>query len=190
MEAEEWRVIPRFDDVYEVSSHGQVRRCKLAWTRGRASIPGLLLVQSLTREGYYRLGLWDGSRQCHRFVHRLVALTFLGEPPEGKITVNHRDGVKTNNRLENLEYATKAENYRHALDVLGFQPPRGAEHWNVKLSPEIVIEMRQMRAAGATVPSIGLHFGVSAGNVSLITRGKSWGHIEPRSYMDILKMQA
>lgn len=91
-------------DRYYVSSFGYVisqRRVK----------PVILKGESIL--GYIRVSMCNGKRE---FLHRIIALNFL-ENPENKPQVNHKDGVKTNNILSNLEWATVSENAIHAFSI-------------------------------------------------------------------------
>lgn len=89
---EQWRNVPRYEGRYQVSSFGAVRR-----------VGGKMLKPSYYR-GYARVSL--GNKQ--RTVHRIVAEAFIGPLLPG-IKVNHKDGNKGNNRIENLEYMTRRE---------------------------------------------------------------------------------
>ena len=77
------------------------------------------------KDGYLKVRLWDGVRYHNRFVHRLVAQVFVPNPMN-KPQVNHKDGNKKNNNIDNLEWVTQSENMRHCFDVLGHK----AGHWN------------------------------------------------------------
>lgn len=116
-------------------------------------------------------------------IHSLVAAAFIGPRPEG-LVINHKDGNRLNNVVENLEYCTYSENYRHALDVLGFQPPRGEGHWKAKLSEDDVIQMRRARAGGMSVKEIAAARSLPMGYVSNVTTGKLWKHVVPHSYLE------
>lgn len=100
----EWREIS-FAPGYYVSSHGEVLSRK-------RRVP-VLLKGSLDRYGYVKIVLQIDGRANHFTMHRLVAMTFL-EAPEGKSQVNHLNGEKTDNRVENLEWSTAKENISHA----------------------------------------------------------------------------
>lgn len=108
-EAEEWRPVVGFEGRYEVSNQGRVR----SLLRRRRPILRLFTKP----EGYVHVCLLDHGRQCTRYVHRLVAEAFC--PQVDGDQVNHLDGDKGNNRADNLEWCTPAENSRHARDVLG-----------------------------------------------------------------------
>jgi hypothetical protein len=107
-----WKDIPEFEDKYEVSNFGEVRR------KGKEKI----LKPSINGNGYKRIKLWRGNSYKWAFIHKLVALCFIKKPRRYLnklgIIVNHKDGNKFNNRITNLEYMTLKENTIHARDVL------------------------------------------------------------------------
>ena len=88
------------------------------------------LSQHLNQGGYPRVSLGTARG---RFVHRLVALAFIGPPPTDKHEVNHIDGRKTNNFASNLEWVTRSENHIHAYRILGRKnASSGKPAWNAK----------------------------------------------------------
>lgn len=99
-----------FEGQYDVSNFGNVRSLSGGKRRGKQ-------LKLSNRFGYRAVSI-GGKTQS---VHRLVAKAFIPNP-EGKPQVNHIDGVKDNNHVENLEWATAQENIRHSFDVLGQQP--------------------------------------------------------------------
>lgn len=103
----EWRSIIDYEGLYEVSNYGEVRKTDGTMMRGNINSYGYRVV-SLTKNG----------KKKDKKVHRLVALAFL-TTIQGKDCVNHKDGDKLNNYVENLEWATKGENNRHAAIILG-----------------------------------------------------------------------
>lgn len=100
---EEWRLIAACPN-YLVSNYGRVF----------SNYRGELLAQGFNQEtGYLHVGLWNRGKQKSGLVHRLVAIAFIGHPI-GKMDVNHLDGDKTYNFVQNLEWATRGDNHRHA----------------------------------------------------------------------------
>lgn len=113
---EKWKKIPGFGESYCVSDQGNVRRAN-AYERDTEGnytiIPGKILKGSKNRGEYRTVSLKKGKNLKTCLVHRLVCEAFL-ENPKQKPHVNHKNGVKDDNRLENLEWCTPSENARHA----------------------------------------------------------------------------
>lgn len=112
-QAEVWKEVEGFEGAYQVSNLGRVKSVNRLNARG-FNIKGKMLNPLGPENGYKSVMLYSGSRESgkHHYVHRLVAEAFI-EPYKGE-TVNHIDGNKTNNRVENLEWATRSENTKHA----------------------------------------------------------------------------
>jgi len=113
METEEWRGVRGFEDRYEVSNFGRVRGLErpMVYKDGRRGlIKATLLKGSLGNHGYLSITL---DSRYRKLVHRLVAEAFLA-PQEYRVTINHKDGNKTNNHVSNLEWATFKQNNDHA----------------------------------------------------------------------------
>ena len=103
---EEWKEIKGFEGVYEISNLGNVKRVETQ----------LVLKTRKHSAGYFSICLWKDGKDSYRFIHRLVAIAFI-ENLENKKEVNHKDGVKTNNSIENLEWSTPKENQQHAVSI-------------------------------------------------------------------------
>lgn len=167
----EWRVISGYER-YEVSDDGRVRNL----TSGREVRP------TATTRGYLRVAMRPGpprpyergksSRPKEMKVHRLVALAFIPNP-EGLPEVNHRDLNKHNNSLSNLEWVTHIDNHVHCL-TMGKYNAVEFEERRRKLTPEHVVELRQMRQAGASLAACGARFNVCESTAGKIARGRSW----------------
>lgn len=114
-----WKPVINYENFYEVSNYGNVRSCDRVVTRkgrtGNLFKKGQILRQFVTSKGYLRLSLSKNSISKNYMVHRLVAETFLPNTAN-KTEVNHKDGNKINNRLDNLEWCTSSENLIHAYD--------------------------------------------------------------------------
>lgn len=112
-----WKSIDEYDGLYEVSNFGRIRSLK------RATTKGIVLRQKAYHGGYMCVCLCKDNKRSTKSVHRLVALAFVPNP-YGKPEVNHIDGIRYNNRADNLEWVTRSENERHAFQVLGKEPNR------------------------------------------------------------------
>lgn len=98
-------------DHYEVSNLGRVRSVDFIDKRGYKR-KGKIMSQANHYKGYKIVSLtYMGKRKTYK-IHRLVALAFIPNP-ENKPEVNHKDGVKHNNYVENLEWVTTSENAKH-----------------------------------------------------------------------------
>lgn len=110
-----------------------------------------------------------GSRRDMR-VHVLVANAFHGERPKG-MQVNHKNGIKTDNRSENLEYVTPSENNKHARENgLHVRAPRFPR----KLNRQKVVEIIGLLASNHSRSEIGRMYGVNRTAISKIAAGKNW----------------
>ena len=107
-----WRVVPNFED-YEVSNMGRIRRRSDKYIRALKK----------NKLGYVRIDLYKNHKPHWLSVHRIVAQTFL-ENNECLPQVNHKNGVKNDNRLENLEWCSRSENIIHAYKNKLRKPPK------------------------------------------------------------------
>lgn len=113
---EEWRAVPGWEGLYEISDQGRVRSLGRTgfMSDGRALVKKpRMLTPSLDRKGYQRVTL-TGSRRWKAGIHQLVLLAFVGPRAEGH-EARHLDDDKDNNRLTNLAYGTSSENRRDAV---------------------------------------------------------------------------
>ena len=112
---EEWRSIPFLNGYYEVSNSGRIRRAK----PGMRTEVGRILTPRRNKYGYLTFDAkYPGEKSIKKpLVHRCVAAMFLPPPGPGQTQVNHKNGIKYDNRAENLEWCTPGENLLHARDT-------------------------------------------------------------------------
>lgn len=109
-----WKDIPGYEGKYQASSMGGIKSLK-----GNPK----QLLQSQTKNGYLCVSLRKDKRSKNWLSHRLIGIAFLGDNPT--LDINHKNGIKTDNRIENLEWCTRAENIQHSWR-LGLSKPNYA----------------------------------------------------------------
>lgn len=110
MGTEEWTAIKDFEGLYEVSTFGRIKSFKHNKSVGKILKPGFVGM------GYVHVCLHKAGKCYGKLVHRIVAEAFIPNP-DGKPEVNHIDGNKLNNHVENLEWVTSKENQNHSLEL-------------------------------------------------------------------------
>lgn len=130
------------------------------------------------RQGYLLVAVTLSGTKYVTGAHRLVWTHLHGAIPPGLI-VNHRNGVKDDNRPENLELATESENRYHALETLSARRhrPTGSAHPKTHITEADVIEIRRLRAAGEMVKAIAARYSMKPKAVSAICNRVTWKHI-------------
>ena len=160
MSERRWKAIAEFP-AYEVSDDGLVRR------------NGRTLKPRVVGKGYYRVQLCRNNKRKFCAISRLVAQAFL--PPSDRPCVAHGNGIKTDNRVSNLRWATHKENdddkTRHGTRLIGDTHPHR------KLSAADIPIIRARLAKGEGCRSIGCDFGVSRVAICHIKAGRNWRHV-------------
>jgi hypothetical protein len=162
---EEWRDIPGYEGMYEVSNTGKVR--SMGYGRVRELTP------SPQNNGYLHVTLCKSRAKKGMLVHALVALAFIGSRPN-KMQINHKNGNKHDNRVENLEYVTSKENIRHACET-GLMNNKGENNGCAKLSKSDAENIRLEYGKGkVTQYQLAKKYGVSQSLVYQIINRKIW----------------
>jgi len=167
-----WKPCPGYEGVYSISNLGRVRRD----VRSKSTPKSGILKAVRDRDGYVQVGLsWAGKAKTGH-VHRLVALAFLGAPPEGRKQVNHIDHDRANNRLSNLEWCSPRENMQHC--IAADRHKRGMRQKDAKLTDDDIPIIRYMLERGIVLEDIARCFGIRITTVWQIKIGRTWRHVK------------
>jgi len=176
-QTEIWRPvnIEEYRDAYEVSNQGRIRRSKgVPGTRA-----GYVLKPINNGNGYFWVGLSNrhaGVKEQKAFyVHRLVAVAFLGHPPSNQHQVAHSNGNRSDNRAANIRWATVSDNSQDKNDHGTMMIGEG--HTNARLKERDFPEMIRLRKYGISYSDIARNFGVSEMTVWNALNGKTWRHM-------------
>lgn len=162
---EVWRDVIGYEGLYQVSDMGRVK--SIGYDKEKILKPGR------DTGGYFHVNLFkDGIKKLYK-VHRLVCLNFL-DNPENKEQVNHINGIKTDNRLINLEWNTRSENRQHAYNTGLQTSSKGINHGRSKLTEKQVLEIR---SSNLTQKELGKIYGVGQSQIGRIKNKKLWSHI-------------
>jgi hypothetical protein len=151
---------------------------------------GNLLNPTIDPNGYKIFCHQDNGSYRTLAVHRAVALAFV-PPVAGKNCVNHKDSNRLNNRAENLEWVTRAENYQHGVIYgnVDIYRTRGEKHGMAKLTRIKVINIRHCQTA-ITSKDLGALYGVSGSTVRSIWRRETWRNTDEETNDEGAKMWA
>ena len=137
---------------------------------------GKTLKSWKTNAGYQQVCLKKYDKKFNRTIHRLVAEAFLCPQPDRK-QCNHKDGIKINNNVENLEWVTCSENHSHAF-AIGLRSHTGEDHNNSKLkNGEVWLIKKLIKSKKLYHREIAEMFGVNRRTISGIKIGQRWSHI-------------
>ena len=163
---EKWKVIEGFSK-YLISNTGRVK-----------NIVELRDLKFYNSKGYSKIELVNDSNQDKKvFVHRLVAINFIPNP-SNKPQVNHIDGDKKNNRVENLEWCTQSENMKHAFKTGLKVSLKGEDAFNSKMTDDKVLLLREMYESGEfLLRELAEEFNIGIASVWNIVNRNTWKHI-------------
>lgn len=180
MTEEIWKAIEGFEGLYEVSNLGRVRSLDRTYPNNYRPHKGIIKKFALCggrgHNKYPTVGLQrvNPKFKTGALVHRLVAKAFIPNP-DNKPEVNHIDGNKLNNHVDNLEWCTRKENVQHSSDN-GLLRCDGV-HFNAKLNVANVVQIKKELANGTRKCAIAKKYNVEVGTVYAISYNKSWRHV-------------
>jgi hypothetical protein len=181
---ETWKIIDGFED-YEVSSCGRVKTKERLLRYNHAVTGNEHFRKSTERElkihlndltGYKFVQLYSNKKMFNLTIHRLVALAFNERSDETFDVVNHKDGNKHNNTVDNLEWGTNAYNHEHAT-ITGLKA-KGSKISSAKLNDATVHAIKWFLSKNFSHSELSKAFKISRPTISMIANGKIWKHVE------------
>lgn len=162
-----WKEVKGFEDCYEISNLGNLRtkeRLVKHYKGGFRKYKAQVKKTRLNHKGYLRCNLKKDGKRYDFSVHRLVAIAFLKKDKEREL-VNHKNGIKTDNRLENLEWCTQEENVKHAVKTRLIK---------TKLTDKEAMEIKNSKLSNRKLAK---QYGIDSTIVWRIKNGKAYKHL-------------
>lgn len=174
---EVWKDVIGYEGFYQISDLGRVKRLETI-VDGRQgfkfTVQEKILALEVCTTGYKRVTLCKNGKTKRFLVHRLVAEMFINN--ENKLKqVNHKDGNKGNNKLQNLEWASQSNNQKHAYKTGLQKIQRGEARKNVAiLKWEQIYQIREMSNSGKTSYEISDLFNINRRHINKIVSNEAW----------------
>ena len=167
-----WKDIPEYEGLYQISNMGNIKALfresyqNGRWGKALVRFPERILKQETKKSGYKYVGLCKNGVMKNYIVHRLVLLAFNGK---SNLQCNHKDGIKSNNNINNLEYCTSKENLLHCINVLGKK--RGEKTKASKITEK---QVKEIREDSRILKEIAVDYNITLQAVHLIKKRKTW----------------
>lgn len=175
METEVWKDIPGYEGFYQASNLGNIRSLpRLVGGRWRGLLkrqPGRVMNGGLYSNGYCLVVLSIDGKHVTTSKHILVAKTFIPNT-ENKRCVNHKNSIRTDNRVENLEWVTHKENTHHGISK-GRINLRGEDSPGAKLTWKQVNEIRALSGKLSDI-ALAKQYNISKSSIYYIKKGINW----------------
>lgn len=170
--SEIWVDIKDYEGLYKISTFGNIFSYP---TKSNRNKNGYLLKPFNDKFGYKKIELTKNGVSKTYSVHRLVATNFLINEMNKK-DVNHINGIKYDNNVVNLEWATRSENLKHAFKI-GLKNHKGVKHPIAKLSESDVLKIRELNRNGVSQAEIARMYQMHQPSIYYIVSRKQWVHI-------------
>lgn len=173
MSTEIWKDVIGYEGFYQVSNKGRVRSVTriIKRTSGDMKFKSRIMA-GCVRNGYKIMPLSKNKTIKAWRVHRLVAIAFIPNP-ENKAEVNHKNGIRLDNKLDNLEWMTHQENVQHAFRT-GLVKV-GSQRKDAKLTEKDVIAIRSNRQL--TQKELAIKYNITPRHIRTILSRRSWKHV-------------
>lgn len=175
-----WKPVKGYEDYYEVNTDGDIRTIEryIILPTHKYLKKQKYLKQFVDGRGYMHVKLYNGKGSAKSTTtHRVVATTFI-ENPHNLPEINHKDGNKLNNNVDNLEWVTRSYNVKHAYVFRDPKTYKGSGNKLAKLTEEQVIELRKERETHKTTyKKLAEKYKIGITLVGYIVNRKTWRHV-------------
>jgi hypothetical protein len=178
MEQEIWKSVKGYEGFYEVSNLGRVRTiARIAIGLSKLKNPRKTPVKAkikksrINQSGYVTVALVRNNVSAVTYLHRIIATAFISNPKGYKI-INHKNGIKSDNRIENLEWCTSGYNNQHAINTRLRKPARA------QIDEKMAYKIREMRSQKLTYEKIGELVGISKASIGAFLRGTNYKYLK------------
>ena len=120
-----WKQVKGYEGIYEVSTLGKIKNSKR----------NIIKKPYKDKYGYFLIQLWSNNKSLTTGLHRIIAQAFIPNP-QNKPQINHKNGIRDDNRIENLEWCTVSENHKHSFRELGRKGHSNMKGRKGKLHPK------------------------------------------------------
>ena len=187
LQNEVWKPVKGFEGFYEVSNLGQVKTVERTILRKTAlgKFSEYVVKEAIKKPyqnkiGYVTIAIVKENKTITTYLHRIIAEAFVERVSELDNVVNHINGIKNDNRIENLEWVTSSINNIHALDT-GLRNTRGS------MSLEFVNSVLELRKKGLINSEIANQLKTTEAIVQGITSGKTYKRLQEKDLIKIIK---
>lgn len=171
-----WKDVVGYEGFYKISSKGRV--LSLA-RKGKGSPNSNRILKPGISSGYHTLIFRKNSKSIPIQIHRIIAIAFL-QNLHDYTQVNHKNGIKTDNRVENLEWCTPSENILHCILNGRRDTAKGSRKPNATLNEEQVLKIKIFlkKRGNISFEMVAEMFGVKYGVIQNISSGRCWKHVK------------